>query len=323
MTARYLVTGCAGFIGARVSELLLDQGHQVTGVDSLNDAYDVRLKQWRLERLTGRNGFTFVQLDICDREALRDLFVDNPDAVINLAARAGVLDSVKDPWVYYQTNVTGALNLLEMCREYGVSKFVQASTSGLYGSSTHLPFREDAPTDEPLSPYAASKKASETLCYTYHHLHGIDVTVLRYFTVYGPAGRPQLSMFRFVQWIAEERPVILYGDGGSRDFTYVDDIDGGTIAAVKPVGFEIVNLGADAPTPVLDVLSMIEASLGQKASVKTMPRHPADVQATWADIGKARRLLGWRPRMELREGVEKLTRWYLDNRAWAKDIATA
>ena len=322
MTARYLVTGCAGFIGARVSELLLDDGHQVTGVDSLNDAYDVRLKHWRLERLTGRNGFTFARLDICDRKGLEGAFVEKPDAVINLAARAGVLDSVKDPWVYYETNVTGALNLLEMCREHGAPKFIQASTSGLYGSSDHLPFREDASTDEPLSPYAASKKASETLCYTYHHLHGIDVTVLRYFSVYGPAGRPQLSLFRFVQWIAERRPVIVYGDGGSRDFTYVDDIARGTVAALKPVGFEIVNLGSDSPTAVCDVLRMLEDSLGEKASVKTMPRHPADIQATWADIGKAKRLLGWMPQMELREGVEELTRWYLDNRTWARDVST-
>ena len=234
-----LVTGCAGFIGARVTELLLNQGHTVVGVDNLNDAYDVRLKHWRLARLEGRPGFTFHRLDITDRMALHTLFEALAvsgllSAVVNLAARAGVRQSVENPWVYYETNVTGTLNLLELCREYGGKKFVLASTSSLYGANNPRPFCEDADTDEPLSPYAASKKAAETLCYTYYYLYGLDVTVLRYFTVYGPAGRPDMSLFRFVQWISEGRPVIVYGDGTQeRDFTYVDDIARGTLAALK------------------------------------------------------------------------------------------
>ena len=231
-----LVTGCAGFIGWKVCEFLLKEGYIVIGVDNLNDAYDVRLKHWRLAQLEGQPGFTFHRLDITDRPALaRSTFnVQRFDAVINLAARAGVRQSVENPWVYFETNVTGMLNLLDLCRDFGIKKFVQASTSSLYGANNPRPFCEDADTDEPLSPYAASKKAAETLCYTYYYLYGLDVTVLRYFTVYGPAGRPDMSLFRFVQWISEGRPVIVYGDGTQeRDFTYVDDIARGTLAALK------------------------------------------------------------------------------------------
>ena len=186
----YFVTGCAGFIGSKVTELLLKGGHTVVGVDNLNDAYDVRLKRWRLQQLEGESGFQFHGLDICNQSALREVFsADTPEAVINLAARAGVRYSVENPWVYYETNVTGTLNLLELCPAGGSPKFVLASTSSLYGANNPQPFREDANTDSPISPYAASKKGAETLCYTYHHLHGIDVTVLRFFTVYGPAGK--------------------------------------------------------------------------------------------------------------------------------------
>ena len=324
MTSRYIVTGTAGFIGSRVTELLLDEGNSVIGVDSLNDAYDVRLKEWRLQRLEGRPGFTLLRLDICDRDALREAFSSSPDAVINLAARAGVRQSLEDPWVYYDTNVIGVLNLLELCREHGVTKLVQASTSSVYGNGTEQPFREDAPTDGPLSPYAASKKAAEALCYTYSYLHDIDVTVLRYFTVYGPAGRPDLSLFRFVQWISEDRPVTVYGDGQqSRDFTYVDDIARGTIAALKPVGYEVVNLGSNSPATVNSAIAMVEDLEGKAATIKREPRHPTDVEATWADIGKAKRLLGWGPERSLVDGLTDVVRWYQDNREWAKDVATS
>jgi nucleoside-diphosphate-sugar epimerase len=364
--ATYFVTGCAGFIGWRVTEFLLADGHTVVGVDNLNDAYDVRLKHWRLDQIKGRPNFTFRHLDICNREVLRGLFdqqseIRNPkfDAVINLAARAGVRQSVENPWVYYETNVTGTLNLLELCREFGVRKFVLASTSSLYGAKNTQPFREDANTDGPLSPYAASKKAAEALCYTYHYLYGMDVVVLRYFTVYGPAGRPDMSLFRFVQWISEGRPVIVYGDGQqARDFTYVDDIARGTIAAVhylqtaddrrttagtttdrrqptaviRGIGdqrsvvggpvFEIINLGSDRPVVLMDAIRLVEELVGKKANIEYRPRHPADVLATWADIGKAERLLGWRPETRFREGIVRLVVWYLESRGWAREIAT-
>ena len=323
--ARYLLTGVAGFIASKVADLLLAGGHEVLGVDNLNDAYDVRLKEWRLAQLSGRPGFDFHRLDISDLPRLRALWAEAgpPDAVINLAARAGVRQSVADPWVYIDTNVTGTLNLLELCREFDVHKLVLASTSSLYGARNPRPFREDADTDGPLSPYAASKKAAEALCYTYHHLYGLDVTVLRYFTVYGPAGRPDMSLFRFTQWIHEGRPVTVYGDGRqSRDFTYVDDIARGTIAALRPLGYEVVNLGSDEPIVLMDAIHLVEELAGRPAQLEFHPRHPADVLATWAHVGKAAELLDWRPRVSFRQGVGHLVDWYRRNRTWARDIET-
>ena len=320
---RYLLTGAAGFIASKVAELLLGDGHTVVGIDNLNDAYDVRLKQWRLAQLEGKPGFEFNKLDICDRDGLRRLFDVPLDAVINLAARAGVRQSVADPWVYFETNVTGTLNLLEMCREFGVHKFVLASTSSLYGANNPRPFREDANTNHPLSPYAASKKGAEALCYTYHYLYGIDVTVFRYFTVYGPAGRPDMSLFRFTQWISEGHPVTVYGDGQqSRDFTYVDDIARGTIAGLQPVGYEVINLGSDEPIVLMDAIRLVEELTGEEANLEFKPRHPADILATWADIGKAERVLGWGPQVSFKDGVARLVAWYGENRKWAKDVVT-
>jgi len=326
----YLVTGAAGFIAARLCELLLDQGHTVVGIDSMNDAYDVRLKEWRLSRLEPRSGFTFSKLDICDKDGLAELlratYKDGNSgfaAVINLAARAGVRQSVENPWVYVETNATGTLNLLELCREFEIEKYILASTSSLYGARNPRPFREDADTDGPLSPYAASKKAAEAMCYTYHYLYGLDITVLRYFTVYGPAGRPDMSLFRFVQWIHERQPVTVFGDGTQeRDFTYVDDVARGTIAALKPVGFEIINLGSDQPVVLNAAIRLVEELASEHARVESRPRHPADVQATWADINKAREILGWRPEMGFEQGVERLVTWYQRNRDWAKKIDT-
>ena len=271
----YLVTGAAGFIASKVAELLLDGGHAVVGVDDMNDAYDVRLKDWRLGRLEGRDGFTFHRIDICDRAALAKVFGASPafDAVVNLAARAGVRQSVEDPWVYVATNLTGTLNLLEACRDRDIGKFVLASTSSLYGKHNEMPYREDADTNRPLSPYAASKKGAEAMAYTYHHLYGIDVTVLRYFTVYGPAGRPDMSLFRFAQWIREGRSLTIFGDGSqSRDFTYVDDIARGTVAGLKPLGYEVINLGSDTPTVLMDVVRYIEGALGREAGDVGGPR---------------------------------------------------
>lgn len=334
---RYLVTGVAGFIASKVAEFLLAAGHTVVGVDNLNAAYDVRLKEWRLAQIKDHPNFTFHKLDITNRQSLTDLFSSqlatcnsqlvtpkSPfDAVINLAAWAGVRRSVENPWIYLATNATGTLNLLELCREHGVPKFVLASTSSLYGKENEMPYRETMDTSRPLSPYAASKKAAEALCYTYHYLYDLDVTVFRYFTVYGPAGRPDMSLFRFTQWIGEGRPVLVYGDGTQqRDFTYVDDIARGTIAGLKPLGYEIINLGSDTPVVLMDTIRLIEELSGKRANLQYQPRHPADVLATWADIGKAERLLGWRPQVSYREGIAALVAWYRENRAWAKDVVT-
>ncbi len=323
--SHYLVTGAAGFIASKVSELLLDGGHTVVGVDSMNDAYDVRLKKWRLDRLTERDGFTFHKIDICDREALSTRIFTGAaiDAVFNLAARAGVRQSVENPFVYVDTNMTGTVHLLELCRDHGVEKFILASTSSLYGQENEMPYRENQTTDRPLSPYASTKKGAEAMAYTYHYLYDVDVTVFRYFTVYGPAGRPDMSLFRFTQWIAEGRPVTVFGDGQqSRDFTYVDDIARGTIAGLEKVGYEIVNLGSDTPVVLMDAIHLVEDALEMKAKLEFQERHPADVTATWANVSKASALLGWRPEVPFEQGVRQSVDWYLENRAWAKEIRT-
>ncbi|MEQ1839969.1 MAG: NAD-dependent epimerase/dehydratase family protein, partial [Verrucomicrobiales bacterium] len=243
--ATILVTGAAGFIASRVCALLLEDGHTVTGIDNINDAYDQRLKWHRLESLKARPGFTFHQIDISDFAALRPVFAGTPfDAVLNLAARAGVRYSMENPFIYLTANGMGTLNVLELMREHGIRKHVLASTSSLYAGQP-MPYVETAAVNEPISPYAASKKAAEVMAYTYHHLYGIDSTVCRYFTVYGPASRPDMALLRFIRWIDEGTPIEMFGDGEqSRDFTYVDDIARGTILAMKPVGYEIINLGA-------------------------------------------------------------------------------
>jgi UDP-glucuronate 4-epimerase len=315
----YLVTGAAGFIASTVARLLLDAGHEVVGVDNLNDAYDPALKRWRLEQLTGRAGFSFQPIDICDRPALEQLFAERGsapfDAVINLAARAGVRASVENPWAYFATNVDGTLNLLDLCRRFAVMKFVLASTSSLYGGHNAVPFREDDDTTRPLSPYAASKKGAEAVAFSYHHLHKIDVTVLRYFTVYGPAGRPDMSVFRFVRQIAQGEPITVYGDGTqSRDFTYVDDIARGTVAALKPLRFATINLGGDRPVELNGVIQQISALLGRDPVIRHAAAHPADVPATWASIEKAKSVLGWSPETSLEEGLRACALWFREHR---------
>ena len=323
--AKYLVTGAAGFIASRVTEMLLEQGHSVVGVDNMNDAYDVRMKEYRLKKLVGRDGFTFRQMDISNRQDVEDLGREagRLEAVFNLAARAGVRSSVIDPWVYVATNTVGTLNLLELCRQHDVPKFILASTSSLYGSHNPMPFREDANTDLPLQPYAASKKGAEAMAYSYHYLHGIDVTIFRYFTVYGPAGRPDMVMFRFAQWINEGRPVVVNGNGEqSRGFTYVDDIARGTLLGLKPVGYEVINLGGHEVITVNQLITMLEQRLGRKALVEYGPLHPADALGNLADVEKARRLLGWNPQVGMEEGVTNLVNWYTAERSWASQIET-
>lgn len=324
--AIYLLTGVAGFIGARVAEMLLEQGHRVLGIDNLNDAYDLRLKEYRLRKLRAFPNFEFIRLDIADRQALDNLQATNLpacEAVINLAARAGVRASLQNPWVFYETNVIGTLNLLELCRQRGIPKFIQASTSTVYGLNAPIPTPETASTDYPPQPYAASKKAAETLCYTYHSLYGLDVSVVRYFTVYGPAGRPDMSMFRFIKWISEGEPVRLFGDGEqSRGFTYIDDIARGTIAALQPVGFEIFNLGGHEAITMNALIALMEERIGKKALVQHLPPNPGELSANLADVSKARRLLGWQPQVSLREGVERTIAWYNAERHWAKEVST-
>lgn len=321
----YLLTGAAGFVASRVGEMLLEGGHSVFGVDNLNDAYDVRMKEYRLGQLQGHERFTFEKKDIASRTqvaALADAG-DPFDAVINLAARAGVRASVRDPWLYVDTNMTGTLNLLELCRQRGIPKFILASTSSIYGANPPLPTPEDADTSHPLQPYAASKKAAEAMCHAYHHLYGIDVTIFRYFTVYGPAGRPDMVMFRFNQWIREGRPVLVRGEGDqSRGFTFVDDIAEGTIMGLAEVGYEIFNLGGHEVVDLMRLVEIFEDLIGKPAELEFLPRHSADMDKNWADTSKVTRDLGWVPKTPLGEGLARMVEWYERQRSWAREIRT-
>ncbi|MBI5425358.1 MAG: NAD-dependent epimerase/dehydratase family protein [Opitutae bacterium] len=339
----YLVTGAAGFIASKVCEFLLAAGHTVVGVDNLNDYYDVRLKDYRLAGLLAQpdwwsradaaksqfhgsarsaGHFHFRPVDIEDLPALDALFSEFKfDAVFNLAARAGVRYSMENPYVYLSTNTLGTLNVLECQRKYSVKKQVLASTSSLYAGCA-MPFTEELPVNTPLSPYAATKKGAELMAYSYHKLYGLDTTVVRYFTVFGPAGRPDMSVFRFIKWIDEGQPLELFGDGTqSRDFTYVDDIARGTILAAKSLGYEIINLGGGRnPISLQTVIAFIEKSLGKKANIAGKPFHVADIKETWADITKAGRLLGWVPHVSPEEGFQRTVDWYLENRAWLREV---
>ena len=321
--ANYLVTGVAGFIGARTSELLIEDGHTVVGVDNMNDAYDPRIKEYRLRRLQAMPGFVFHKLDISNKSIIDQFRNDHFDGLINLAARAGVRYSVEDPWAYVESNMIGTLNMLETCRQSGTKKFIVASTSSIYGEDPPYPTPESASSSEPLQPYAASKKGAEAMCHAYHHLYGIDVSVVRYFTVYGPAGRPDLALFRFVQWVSEGRPVRVNGDGEqSRGFTYIDDIARGTILALRPLGYEVINLGGHEVITINNLIKLIEEVIGKQANVQHGPPNPADMRTNWADVNKAGQLLGWEPQFNIRMGVEKLVEWYNAERDWASEILT-
>ena len=316
-----LLTGVAGFIEWKTAEGLLNRGFKVIGIDNMNDYYDVRLKEYRLSKLNKLDGFRFYKEDIENIEFLKKIFKENRiDAVMNLAARAGVRYSLENPFIYMTTNAIGTLNLLECCRQFGIKKFVLASTSSIYAGSP-MPFKEDLPVNRPISPYAASKKAAEAICYAYHYLYEIDITILRYFTVYGPAGRPDMSIFRFIKWIDEGRPVEIFGDGRqSRDFTYIDDIAKGTIKALRPLGYEIINLGNNHPNELIYAVELIERYLEKKAHIVYRPFHKADLKATCAYIKKAKEILDWEPEVFLEEGIKRTVDWYKENRSWLKDI---
>jgi nucleoside-diphosphate-sugar epimerase len=324
---KYFVTGVAGFIASRVASLLLEAGHQVVGIDNMNDYYDVSLKQHRIDALHKQTGaaerFSFEPLDLEDRTGVADLFDrwGNFDAIVNLAARAGVRYSMVNPTIYMTTNAMGSLYLLEEMKQRGMKKYVLASTSSLYAGQ-EMPFTEELAVNTPISSYAASKKAAELMAYSHHYLYDIDVSICRYFTVYGPAGRPDMCIFRFIHWIDAGIPIELFGDGSqSRDFTFVDDIARGTIAAIKPVGYEIFNLGGgNQPITLNLIIEKLEQLLGKKAIIQNKEFHKADIKSTWADISKAGRLLGWRPQVSLDDGLAACVQWYQANLPWSRQI---
>ncbi|MDR0393377.1 MAG: SDR family NAD(P)-dependent oxidoreductase [Puniceicoccales bacterium] len=305
---KVLVTGCAGFIGSKVTELLLDDNVSVIGIDNLNDYYDPQLKRFRLKNLEDLGGdFAFIKADIEDKTFLQDLFNQYTfDTIYNIAARAGVRASLETPDIYIRTNVLGLLNLLECMRVHKTPKLVFTSTSSLYAGQT-MPFVETLPVNEPISPYAASKKAAEMLCYTYHHLYGIDASILRCFTVYGPYGRPDMSPDKFMKCIVAGKALPLNGDGTqSRDFTFIDDIARGIILASKPLGYEIINLGNERPHTIHDMIGLLECYLHKRATIEHYPFNASDMMHTFANIEKAKCLLGWHPTVNLAEGLKRM-----------------
>jgi len=314
MADRILVTGAAGFIGWKTVEKLLERDYEVVGIDNLNTYYDVRLKKYRLNLLNKHKNFIFYKRDIENIEELDDIFRKYRfSAIINLAARAGVRSSIEKPELYLRTNALGTLNILQMMKKYDIKKLILASTSSLYAGQ-NMPFKEDLPVNTPISPYAASKKAAEMLCYAYHYLYGFNITILRYFTVYGPAGRPDMSIFRFIYLIQRGLPIEVYGDGTQkRDFTFVDDIAVGTVEALKLKGFQIINLGNNSPVELNYVIKLIEKNTNKKVIVKFKDFHKADIKATWADIEKARVLLGWTPKIGIEEGIKRTVDWFRKN----------
>jgi UDP-glucuronate 4-epimerase len=313
-----LVTGAAGFIGSHTAVTLARRGDTVIGLDNLNDYYDPARKRANLEEIgselgAGKNRFTFVQGDIRDRKLVDELFARHSfDAIANLAAMAGVRVSIDDPWLYYDVNLTGTLNLLDAASRHGKPNFVLASTSSAYGKTEVIPFIETDTADRPLAPYPASKRAAELLGHSYHHIQGIDFTALRFFTVYGPRGRPDMMAFKVLDSIRVGREVPLFNGGQMhRDWTYVDDIVAGVVAACdKRLGYEIVNLGRGEPVLLADFVQAIEELAGKKARLTPAPMMDADIAYTRADVTKANRLLGYSPQISVREGVRRFYDWY-------------
>ena len=316
---RILLTGGAGFIGSHVAEALLRRGAVLSIVDSLDDFYSSAWKKANLEEVRRTGQFEFLECDICDLKPMREtLTAARPDVIVHLAARAGVRPSIEQPRLYERVNVSGTVNLLELCREFGVGKFIFGSSSSVYGMSSHAPFSEDQPELRPISPYAATKLAGELFCYTYAHLHGVPAICLRFFTVFGPRQRPDLAIHKFVALIEKGEPLPIFGDGQTgRDYTYVDDIVAGVLAAIDytphPVNgapFEVFNLGNSHPVKLNELLDLIEKVTGKTAIRERKEEQAGDVPLTWADISKAEKLLGYRPKTGLEDGLRKFVAWY-------------
>jgi UDP-glucuronate 4-epimerase len=307
-----LVTGSAGFIGSHVSEALLAQGEMVIGLDNLNDYYSPAWKKNNLKEALKSPNYTFIEADILNIDELKVLFNKYPiTKIIHLAARAGVRPSIEQPILYEKVNVQGTLNLLELAREYAVANFIFASSSSVYGNQKKVPFSEKDRVDEPISPYAATKKAGELHCYTYHHLYKVPITCLRFFTVYGERGRPDMAPYLFSQAILQGQPINKYGNGEtSRDYTYIKDIVTGILSAYsKPKPYRILNLGNEKPVSLNNFIATIEKITGKKAKIILTPSQPGDVDQTWADINQAKKELNYLPNYPLEEGLKRMILW--------------
>ena len=320
---KILITGAAGFIGYHVSHRLLDEGHEVVGIDNLNEYYEVSLKEARLARLRERDGFSFQRLDIAHREGMAALFAQTGpfDMVVHQAAQAGVRYSIDNPHAYADSNLVGFINLLEGCRHGEVRHLVYASSSSVYGQTDQMPFREDQNVDHPLSLYAATKKANELMAWTYSHLYGIPATGLRYFTVYGPWGRPDMALFKFTRAVLADEAIDVYNHGDlARDFTYIDDIVEGVVRVLghgptpdtgeKGAPHRLLNIGRGNPVRLEDFIAAVESATGREARRNMLPMQPGDVPITWADTTALEHLTGYAPRMSLEEGVRHFVDWY-------------
>ena len=310
-----LVTGGAGFIGSHlVARLLAEGGWRVVVLDDFNDFYDPALKRRNVEPHLGREEFELHEADIRDRAALDEVFKGTQfDCIVHLAARAGVRPSLAEPVLYTETNINGTVNLLELARAHGVRQFVFGSSSSVYGENEKVPFAEDDPVNRPISPYAATKAAGELLCHTYSHLFGLRSVCLRFFTVYGARQRPDLAIHKFARLISEGKPIPVFGDGTTRrDYTYVDDIIAGVRAAMDydASDYEVVNLGGSRTVSLSELIALLERELGQKAIINRQPPQPGDVPRTFADVSKARLLLGYDPQTPIEEGIRRFVEWY-------------
>ena len=311
---KILITGAAGFIGSSLADRLLSRGDCVIGIDDFNDYYDPSVKRDNIAKAAQHPNWRLYEMDICDEQAVRDVFgKERPDVVVHLAARAGVRPSLKDPNLYNRVNVIGSQHILDACRDFRPSHLVFASSSSVYGGSTRVPFSEEDPVMTPISPYAATKRMNELQGHVYSHIYGLNVTMLRFFTVYGPRQRPDMAIHKFIRLIDREKPVPMFGDGSTqRDYTFIDDIlDGLEKAIDKPFRYEIFNLGESRTTTLLDLIRLIERALGKKALIEQQPLQPGDVSITYANIDKARELLGYAPKYSMEEGIEKTVAWYL------------
>jgi len=308
---KVLLTGAAGFIGSHLTERLLDDGYEVAGVDNFDNFYDPEVKRSNIKKSLENSNFKLIEADIRDAEAMDKGVWADIDIIVHLAARAGVRPSIEQPILYADVNINGTLVLLEAAKKHNVTKFIFGSSSSVYGNNEKVPFSEDDNVDYPISPYAATKKSCELICHTYHSLYGIDMTCLRYFTVYGPRQRPDLAIHKFARLIEQDKPIPVFGDGSMmRDFTYIGDIIDGTVAAIeKCAGFNIYNLGESKPIVVNDLIEYLEDALGKKAKKQHLPPQPGDVERTFADITKAKASLGYNPSTSIKEGLGKFVNW--------------